>query len=391
VDIFDVAVIVIALGAALGGYRLGFLGRVTSWLGLAVGFYVAIRVLPTIIVKLSSSSPAVQLWVAIVVLIGGAVLGQALGLIVGSRLHGALPLGPLRLADRTVGAGVGIIGVVAALWMLLPSIASVSGWPARTTAGSAIARWVSRDLPTPPDALQVLRRVLQQDAPQVFAELGPGTAQGPVPQTNPLPSTVTADVISSTVKVEGEACNRIFEGSGFAVAANLIVTNAHVVAGEAPGATSVLLPTGAALPATVVMFDPNRDIALLEVAHLGERPLPIGTPRVNGLGAVFGHPNGQDPIQVTPARISADDKAVGRDLYDKHDTTRDVLILAAALAHGDSGGPLIDPAGQVVGVAFAVSANHATTSYALSTTELRAALSEPRNLAGTSTGSCLTG
>lgn len=390
-DILDLIIVAVAIAAAVGGYRIGFLGRVTSWIGLALGFYVAVRFLPTVVVDMASASPGVQLSVAVLVLVGGAMAGQAIGLLVGSRLHGALPPGPIRVADRWVGSAFGVVGVLAVLWLLIPSVSSVAGWPARVTTGSGIARWVSRDLPPPPDALQVLRRLIGQDAPQVFAELRPAAPVGAPPAVNPLSQAVTNLVAASTVKVEGQACDRIYEGSGFAVANDLVVTNAHVVAGEGPGDTQVLLPNGSTLAATVVMFDSNRDLALLRVRHLGETPLAISVARVGQTGAVFGHPEGQDPLAVTPARVSDEETAVGRDLYDSHTTRRDVLVLASALAHGDSGGALVDSNGAVIGVAFAISANQQGTSYALATSELKAALSEPQDPAGTSTGPCLTG
>lgn len=389
-DSLDVIILVAAAVAALGGYRVGFLGRVISWIGLAAGFYVAVRILPPIIVRLPHASAGSLLIVAVVVLVGGAMVGQAVGLLAGSRLHHVLPIGPLRLADRAIGAVVGAAGIFAILWLLIPSLAAVPGWPARAVSGSGISRWVSRAFPAPPDALQVLRRLVGNDAPQVFAVLQPGVSSGPPPAAIPLSAPVAAAVERSTVKVEGEACSRIYEGSGFAVAANLIVTNAHVVAGEAPGHTRVLLPSGNTLPATVVMFDPNIDIALLSVPSLGESPLALAGATVGETGAVFGHPNGQDPVYASPARVAQEETAVGRDLYDRHTTKRRVLILAAALAHGDSGGPLVDTAGQVIGVAFAISANQPGVSYALATPEVQAALNEPR-AAGTSTGRCLTG
>jgi S1-C subfamily serine protease len=389
-DLLDLIVILVAVLAAIGGYRLGFLGRVTSWLGLGLGLYAAIRLLPTVLLHLSSTSPGTQLAVSILLLVGGALLGQAAGLMLGSRLHRALPLGPVRQVDHVVGAGVGVVGVLVALWLLLPSIAAVPGWPARATAGSRISRWVSVHLPAPPDALQVLRRLIGQDAPQVFAVLHPGAAAGTPPTVSPLSTLVTRSVASSTVKVEGQACNRIYEGSGFAVGRDLVMTNAHVVAGEPPGQTSVLLPSGQRRAARVIMFDPRRDLALLAVASLGETPLPLQVAHVGATGAVFGHPNGENAIAVTPARVAQEEEAVGRDLYDSGTTKREILVLAAGLAHGDSGGPLVNSLGDVTGVAFAISADQPGTSYALSTTEVQAALTEPRSPTGVSTGPCLT-
>ena len=390
-DSLDFVIIALAIAAGVGGYRLGFVGRVLSWLGLALGFYVAIRALPPVVVQLANASPGVQVFVAVLLLLGGALIGQAIGLLIGYRVHKALPLGPLRQADRVFGAGVGVIGVITLLWLVLPSLAAVPGWPAQATFGSGISRWVADNLPAPPATLQALRRMIDNGAPEVFSGLGGGRALGPVPASVPLTGAEAAKVAASTVKVQGEACGLIYEGSGFAVAPSLVVTNAHVVAGEHRGSTSVLLPSGQVAAATVVMFDPRRDLALLDVSGLGEAPLPVGTPQVGQLGAAFGHPNGQDALQVTPARVDQEITATGADIYDKGATRRQVLVLAASLAHGDSGGPLVNTAGQVIGVDFAISADHGGTAYALNTSELQAALAETRFPSGASTGGCLSG
>lgn len=389
-DSLDLIVLAAAAIAAVGGYRLGFLGRVISWLGLAVGFYIAVRLLPPIIVRLPEASPQSLLVLAVATLVGGAMIGQAVGLLAGARLRHVLPIGPARVADRAVGAVVGAVGILAVLWLLIPSLAAAPGWPARAVSGSAISRWVSRAMPAPPDALQVLRRLIGNDAPQVFAVLQPGFASGPPPKAIPLSGALAVSVERSTVKVEGNACGRIYEGSGFAVAPDLILTNAHVVAGEPPGQTRVLLPSQQTLPATVVMFDPNIDIALLSVPSLRESPLALAPSQIGMAGAVFGHPGGQDAIYASPARVAQQETAVGWDLYDKHTIKRQILILAAALAHGDSGGPLVNTAGKVIGVAFAISSNQSNVSYALATSEVQAALAETRS-ASASTGACLTG
>ncbi|HSS11881.1 MAG TPA: MarP family serine protease [Acidimicrobiales bacterium] len=387
--LFDVIIVVAALAAAMGGYRLGFLARVTSWIGLALGVYLGARFLPRIINAASLANPVSRLLVAVLILISGAFVGQAVGLIVGARLHRALPLGPVREVDRGIGAGIGALGILIALWLLLPSMAVVPGWPARAARTSTISQWVDSNFPRPPDALQELRRLVGPDVfPQVFSALHPGEDLGPPPASSGLSATVLTRVSGATVKVEGEACSRIQDGSGFAVAPDTIVTNAHVVAGEARDRTRVVLLSGAQLPATVVMFDPERDLAVLSVPHLGENPLPVGTGSVGMTGAVFGHPGGQDALAVAPAAIRQNVKAVGRDLYDSREISRDVFILAADLHPGDSGGPLVDQAGAVVGVAFAIAPDRPGTAYALTSKELDAALASPRATAA-ATGPCL--
>jgi S1-C subfamily serine protease len=390
VNLFDLIIVALAVLAGVGGYRLGFLTRVVSWIGLGLGLYVAARFLPSILNAFDFSRPDQRLLTAAAVLIGAAFVGQALGLLVSARLHTALPLGPLRSADRVVGAAVGALGVFVALWLLLPAISSVSGLPGQETRGSVIARYVSR-LHGPPGTLQALRRVVGEETfPAVFNALR-NDSPGPPPAVSSLSAALTGQISASTVKVEGQACDRIQDGSGFAVGPNLVVTNAHVVAGEPAGQTDVILPSGTELPATVIRFDPDRDLALLSVPNLGEAPLPIGSAAVGDVGAVFGHPGGQAALAITPARISSDVNAVGRDLYDLHTTTRDVFILASDLEPGDSGGALVTQAGHVAGVAFAIDPDQPGTSYALSYKVLDAFLAAPvTSLAGVSTQSCLT-
>ena len=390
-DVFDGVVILAAAVAGVGGYRLGFLARALSWVGLAAGVYLAARYLPRVIAAVSVSSAGARLAVAAAVLIGAAFAGQAVGMILGSRLHGVLPLGPLRTLDRVVGGAVGVIGVVVALWLLLPSMASVAGWPASVTRGSAIARWVSGALPPPPNTVEALRRLVVGDGlPQVFSSLHAGGRVTSAPAASPLPPAVLARVEASTVKVEGQACNRIQDGSGFTVGTDLVLTNAHVVAGEPPGETEVILPSGRVLAARVVLYDPRRDVALLSAPGLGERPLPLARTAVGRDGDVLGHPGGQAAIAVQPYSVAQEITAVGEDLYDTHRTSRDVYVLGARLAPGDSGGPLVDPAGQVVGVAFAIAVGQPGTAYALTTAEIQPDLRAPRGGA-VSTRACLTG
>lgn len=394
-DLFDLIIVAVGATAVLGGYRLGFLARAVSWVGLAAGLVVGARLLPGIVHRVRNADPTGRLLVATLVLLGGAFLGQALGLVVGSRLHAGIPIGPLRTADRVVGGAIGMAGVLVAVWLLGPSMASVAGWPAREARNSVIARWVARDFPGPPDALQTLRRLVGDNAfPEVFSALNPAPNTGPPPAESGLPATIQQRVAASTVKVEGEACRRIQEGSGFAVGTNLVLTNAHVVAGERR--TEVMLPSGRVLSALVIGFDPNRDLALLRVAGLGEAPLPLSPPTrssasyIGARAAVFGHPGGQDPLRISPALVRDDVKAIGRDLYDSHDTERDVFILASNLMPGDSGGALVDQGGTVIGVAFAIAPDRPGTSYALTAKEIRTILADA-NSAAASTGPCLTG
>jgi S1-C subfamily serine protease len=319
---------------------------------------------------------------------GGAFIGQGVGLIVGAHIHRFIPHGPLRQFDKAAGGLVGILGILVAFWLLLPAMADVQGWSSQQVRGSSIARAIDDHAPRPPDTLQALRRLVGDTSfPRVFDALRPAPVTGPPPETIGMTAELVQRVSQSTVKVEGEACRRIQEGSGFAVEPDVIVTNAHVVAGVTN--PRVLRPNGRTLRATVVLFDSDRDLAVLAVPGLGEAPLPITSGRAGLEGAVFGHPGGQDELRVAPARINQRVSAVGRDLYDAHQTRRDVFILASDLQSGDSGAALVNQAGAVMGVAFAIAPDRPGTAYALASTELRAVMAEPRT-ARADTGKCLS-
>ncbi|HEX4867594.1 MAG TPA: MarP family serine protease [Acidimicrobiales bacterium] len=375
-----------AVGAAVGGYRLGLLARVTSWIGMGVGFVIGARVLPPILRAVEDGSDQQLLFVTLGVLLGCAFIGQALGLWIGGRMHVALPGASVRSADRAAGAGAGVVGVVVSLWLLLPVLADVRGWVAVQARTSTIAELVHENLPDAPDALATLRRLVGGDQfPRVFDALQPAPDLGPPPTAAGIPQPVVDAVVLSTVKVEGVACQRIQDGSGFVAAPELVVTNAHVVAGE--DETTVQRSDGSEVAATVVAFDPRRDIAVLRAPGLNRAALPLAEVEVGGTGAVFGHPGG-GPLRVAPFSVGRKVTATGTDIYDQERTEREVLILSSSLAPGDSGAGLVDPQGRVVGVAFAIAPDKPDVAYALDITELKAVLAGPLSQE-VDTGACL--
>jgi S1-C subfamily serine protease len=388
VNQLDLILLVMIIIAVAGGYRLGFLARATSWIGLVIGLLAASYFLPGFVDSLRSYQPSSRFLIAAGIFVGAAFLGQALGLVLGAHLHRALPLGPLRRVDRFAGAVAGIAGVLVTIWLLTPAMADVRGWPARQARTSRVVETVSDLFPAPPDAVAALRRFVgDENFPGVFGPFQAAPDAGPAPTASGLAPEVVRRVVASTVKIEGIACGQEQDGSGFTVAPGVVVTNAHVVAGE--GRTRVLPPGRGRLDAVVVVFDPDRDLAVLRVTGLGLEPLPIGSADVGMTGAVFGHPGGQDDVEVSPAIIRQEVAAVGRDLYDSHPTRRQVYILAADLAPGDSGGGLVDGAGRVVGVAFAIAPDRPGTAYALTDDELDKVLALPRT-GRADTGPCLS-
>lgn len=383
----DLLIGLAALSAAVGGWRLGFTARATSWVGMAGGLVLASQiVLPWVLEVWADVSGVRLLSAAAAVLVIGAFMGQAAGLVIGNRLHLALPGGAARTVDKVGGAAAGLVGVAAAVWLLVPAMADIPDWPAQQARHSVFGRVVDRVLPPAPDPLQTLRQLVDDDRfPQVFDALRPTPDLGPPPETSGLTAELAQRVAASTVKVEGVACSRIQDGSGFVVDEGLVVTNAHVVAGETE--TTVERSDGSMVNAAVVVFDPDRDLAVLFAPDLDRPPLPVGDAAVGDRGAVFGHPGG-GPLRLTPFEVGRRVEATGRDIYGEQRTTRDVLFLAARLAPGDSGAALVDPAGEVIGVAFAIAPDQPGVAYALTSDELREVMAgDLTQLVGT--GRCL--
>ncbi|HEX2576968.1 MAG TPA: MarP family serine protease, partial [Aquihabitans sp.] len=368
----DLLIIVLAVVAAVGGYRLGFITRVASWLGMLAGILLGSTLLPSVIDRLDGRVGRPDLvFVAAAVVIGTGLLGQAIGLFVGARLHLAIPVGGARRLDAVVGAVAGLVGVAVAVWLVVPAMADVPEWPARQARGSVVVREIDRFLPEAPDATRSVRRLLGDRYPRVFDAMRPAPELGEPPASSGLDQATADRVRASVVLVAGEACGRVQEGSGFVVAPGLIATNAHVVAGES--ATEVELDDGSRLTGRVVAFDPDRDLALVRVDGLDRPALQLGAAAEGDRGAVFGHPGG-GPLRLAPFAVGEEVAATGTDIYDDRGVEREVLVLAAALRPGDSGSALVSPDGDVVGVAFAIAPDRPGVAYALSTEELQAVL-----------------
>ena len=377
------------VSSMVGGYRLGLVTGGTSCVLLVQALVLATLAVPTVVTFLGGTDPSIRLIIGAFFFVGVGYGGQYLGRMAGTRYRADLRLGAYLPFDRLAGAAAAPFVVLLGLWLLvLPALSDVTGAPARLARHSAVARVVDALLPDPPDASQALRRLAGPAAsPQVFGGLLPSLDTGPPPTTTPLTPATVARVTASTVKVEGTACRSVRDGSGFSVARDLVMTNAHVVAGQDD--TVVVRPDGSRLEATAVAFDPDRDLALLSVPGLGQSPLAIASGAVGSTVAVFGHPGGQADIKVSPASIRQQVRAVGRGLYGSAVVRRNVYVLAADLAPGDSGAGLFNEDGEVVGVAFAIAPDRDTTAYALTAEEMRGLLEEPSGPVPVDTGPCL--
>ena len=372
----DLLLIMIPVAVALG-CRVGFARRMPMWVGATLGLTLAGRFAPEVAASTATAGSGTRAWAIVLFHLAGAALGGAAGDALGSLVGGHADV-PER-GDRIAGTAMGLVAAVLLAWLAVPGLAQVPGGVGFTPeAASAGADGGVRRSSLDSVRGALLGMTLRSIAPHP-PELEP-------PASTPLSPDVRDRVAASTVKVSGVACSRRQDGSGFAAGPDLVATNAHVVAGVAY--PEVRRPDGRRLPARVVVFDPARDLALLHVPGLGQAPLPVGNVDVGEAAAVFGHPGGQDALEISPATVTSQASVVGNDLYERDQARRQLLFLAARLAPGDSGGALVDPTGAVVGVAFAVAPGQHTTAYALSSAELRSVLAAPRHERA-STGACV--
>src|SRR4051794_6118649 len=390
VNALDLVVVALISLAIVGGWRLGLVARAFAWVGIVVGLVMGARFLERVVTAFGGSSPENRAWVAVLFLVVAASLGQTLGLALGRVARRVLPLPrPLPRWDRIAGAAVGMFGVLALLWMFIPSFATTRGWPARMARDSAIVAALQRWAPTQPARFSAWGRAISEAPfPSALGTLQTPPNPGPPPGTSITPA-VNRAVRASTVKVLGRACDDRQAGSGWVAAPGIVVTNAHVVAGER--ATTVQDLSGRSQNARVVAFDAVHDVAVLDVPALVAPPLAMVPGQVGQVGAVYGHPQG-GPLRASPSRIGDEILAVGTDIYRTGTSRRHVYVLAAKLAPGDSGGALVNARGQVVGMAFAIDPGRSATANALTNAEITPVLSRASGRhTPVNTGHCLLG
>jgi len=384
-NLLDVGLVLVLAVTAVGGYRAGLVARLSGWIGLLAGMVVSFFAVPVVLEFFEGGSPVTRFLVAVATLSIVVAVLSAVFQRIGMGLARVIEGTPFRGLDRAAGlvAAVVVLGVV--LWLLIPVAALVPGVLSSQVRGSLVLAGVQVLTPPPPDAIGALTNLVDQSRfPDVFDDLRPAPDTGPPPSEIPVPPGIVESVTASTVRVNSSGCGRRYVGSGWTAAEDLVVTNAHVVAGA--DTVTVRRPDGQVRDARVVRFDPDRDLAVLQVPDLGQAPLAIGPVVDDGDGASIGYPGGQDAPRVAAVSVRGQRTTSGRDIYRQRVAEREVVFLAAELRQGDSGSPVIDSNGDVVGIVFAISPDRATTAYALAPSELDAVLAGP---ATSASGRCL--
>ena len=384
--LLDLLVVLLLAAAALSGWRAGLLRRAGAWLGVLVGLAASVWTVTATLRWLENEPANLRFVAALVVFATTMTVTTTLLGRLGGALGRRVADTPLQVVDRSAGAVAGVALVAVMTWLALPLAAAVPGPLAHQATDARITSLLDEHAPPTPQLGETVRALVAETRfPEVVAELAPVRPAGPPPDDLAVPPEVLDRARASTVRVSARGCGVRYDGSGVTIAAGTVLTNAHVVAGS--DRVEVRRPDGQVRSARVVAFDPRRDLALLEVADLGQQHLPLSTTSAGAEAAVIGYPGGQPDPRITAVRVQQQRSALGRDIHGAEETERDVLFLAAALRQGDSGAPVIDTTGAVVGLVFAISPDQPTTAYALDRREIDAILAAPRVTGAT--GRCL--
>jgi S1-C subfamily serine protease len=370
INLVDVIIVIALLVGLANGYRRGFWLSLFQYMGMVVGVIVGAALALPLLTALGVSSSTLRPVAAAAILLIAGSAGSTLGYWVSEPLRNAvLRRGIAHPPEMVAGALFSGIAVLSVGWFLgLTFSRGPSPDLAQLVQRSVILRQLDSVFPRPPGFLSGVQRVLAGvPFPQTFAGLAP-----PAAQPLELPASVDTPQVraaqASVFRVESRGCGGLVSGSAYPVAPGYLITNAHVVSGTA--GTTVSQGTGRHLNASVVLFDSRRDIAILYAPSVTASPLVAANGARGTQGAVIGYPGGGDEL-VSPAVIDKMTAAEGRDIYSNSLVTREIWILESQVRPGNSGGPLVDLQGHVLGLVFAASSSNPSQAYALTNAEVQ--------------------
>ena len=386
----DVVILVCVVAAIGHGVATGAITQALSLGGFGLGVVLGADLAPRL--TRLATDPTIKAETALLCVFGFAALLAAVGHVIGSFVARHLRATPGRSVDASLGVVIAVVVTLAIAWLVGSMLANN---PVRSVAvqvqQSAILRFLDRVLPPAPPVVARIQRLLDAGGlPEVFARLEPHAAPPLALPRSEVVQAAFARAAASAMKIEGAACSRLQEGSGFVVAPGVVVTNAHVIAGVShPFVVVGNTPTAA----TPVLFDPDLDLAVLRdpsvkgpSLQLAATTIPRGTQ-----AAVVGYPGG-GPIDAQPAVVLTELDAVGRNIYGTTTTERNVYEIEGIVRPGNSGGPLIEADGTVIGVVFARSTLNGDIGYALTSTDVRAETLHGETLdVPVTTGPCTAG
>ncbi|NUS12913.1 MAG: MarP family serine protease [Streptomyces sp.] len=388
-DLLDILLLLVVAAYAASGYRRGLVAGCVSLAGFVGGAVLGVWILPWVMDLVTAGTTRATVTAVLTVLVPAAV-GHELAGRLALRLRRELDRGPLRVADGIGGAAANSVAVLIVAWVAA-SVLGASSSPLVTSAirDSALLGTVQDAMPdtTPAWFSRATSALTQAGFPQVFNPFeNESTARVAKPTGDSVTTSATNAAKLSTVKIEGVSGNQGREGSGFVYARDHVMTNAHVVAGiDDP--TVRIGGVGRSYEARVVLFDPDRDVAVLYVPGLRAPVLRFDDSAARGDSAVVaGYPQDGD-LNLQAATVAGRVRATGQNIYSDATVTREIYSIRSTVRPGNSGGPLLTTGGRVYGVVFARSTTDDETGYVLTADEV----SSDAERAATSTAAVDTG
>lgn len=389
----DVLVVLLALLAGVSGARSGLVTALFSFLGVLVGAVVGLKIAPLLLERVDNPAARIAVGVGVVVLL--VAIGETLGMWAGRELRDRV-VSPTRLTavDNVLGAVLQCLAVFVVAWLIAVPFTAASAVP-----GLASALTRSTVLSSVDSAMPASVRNLPNELREMLGMSGFPEALDPFSETPvrdiapPDPELAGSEVVrnaqQSVVKIRGKApsCGRALEGSGFVVAPHKVMTNAHVVAGT----DQVAIEMGSGeFDADVVHYDPAKDVAVLSVPDLDAEAMQFvpGQTEPGTDVIALGYPL-DGPYTASPGRVRDRIQLRGPDIYEGDQVVRDVYTVRGQVQSGNSGGPLINSAGEVVGVVFGAAVDNRDTGFALTPEEVAGEVAQAPGMdAPVSTGSC---
>ena len=391
----DLILIVVVAAFAVSGYRQGFIVGVLSFFGFVGGALLGAEFGPSISRALVGGQTQQDV-IAVVLLVSFAVIGQFIASSIGAAMRSTVTWHSATVLDSVGGSVVSMLSVLLIAWVV-GSVLIESPFPVVDSQvnNSIVLGGLDKFMPSPARTMfSDFRRLLASNSTyaEVFSGIGAERILAiPAPDPAVLDSPGFLAARSSVVKIQGVApsCQRSIEGSGFVISPQHVLTNAHVVAGVTEDQT-VTTDTGSHYNATVVFYDPQIDVAILDVPGLGLPSLHFAGPANPGDNAVVaGYPLDAMDLHTVAARIGGVQDAEGPNIYETSTVTRQIYEIRAVVESGNSGGPLLSPAGTVDGVVFAAAVGVSDTGFALTAAQVSADAAAGEHMtSAVSTSSC---
>lgn len=390
-NIIDVVVIIALLSSVLRGRQTGFVRQLGSTIGFIVGLMSSVPIGQW--VSSFANDPTTKMLLStmtfIVVSFGLMILGEYIGI----RLKTQMPID--KLVDKTDNAAGSIMAIITfaiGLWFATAFVSLLPVNSLQTVARQSFTfNIIDQNLPPASQALSSLNHLIDPNStPLVFSGREPSPEANRTLQPLSDYTAIINTASASVVRVQGLGCGGLVNGSGWVLSANRVATNAHVVAGvDSPK----VYDANGTHDARVVLYDAKNDLAVLAVKNLAGDPLSLDLTAlpIHSTTLIIGYPGGGARQAQTAVVLDRVD-ALGRDIYGQTKTIRNVYILQATVIPGNSGGPVLDTEGRVVGVVFGTSTTYNNVGYALSIPQLADELDAAKTATQErSTGACSKG